>query len=415
MFETHPYLRRDEGDRRIAAMKTNLPNNPYYSEVLARKHLVGQITKRDARQTWYEKGGFDWQPDRDNIESWGVKFEKFLEETKNQELAQKYNPESHSLEAARSLRELGNVYQGFIGYIYADGNNIGGYIQKIKTPQEYKQFSEDIFAATEKSVYFALAKHLKPHQLKNLTDPDNKHRNDSWIHPFEILAIGGDDVMLIVPANKALEIAKTIGEKFEEILAETGRYQPDKSSYESEKVHRYSLEAPTQNKSSLSMSIGVLITAKDTPVYYAEDLTSQLLKSAKKRAKKLKSKDKEKGYLGGTIDFLSMKSVTMQYYKVSPVGETVKANTISKPLIPERKKKIEDFQKTHQFKVGDILDAKVIKKSRGKKVTYEIEGISYTEKEQKKFDIIPENQIVKVEIKSLKEDGSINHIKFYKK
>ena len=42
MFETHPYLRRDEGDRRIAAMQTDLPNNPYYSEVLARKHLVGQ-------------------------------------------------------------------------------------------------------------------------------------------------------------------------------------------------------------------------------------------------------------------------------------------------------------------------------------------------------------------------------------
>lgn len=54
------------------------------------------------------------------------------------------------------------------------------------------------------------------------------------------------------------------------------------------------------------MSTGVLITAEDTPVYYAESLTNQLLKSAK-TSKKLK----EKGYLGGTIDFLSLKSVTM--------------------------------------------------------------------------------------------------------
>ncbi|GGA44709.1 hypothetical protein [Okeania sp. KiyG1] len=74
----------------------------------------------------------------------------------------------------------------------------------------------------------------------------------------------------------------------------------------------------------------------------------------------------------------------------------------------------EYFQKTYQFQVADILDALVIKKSQGNFVTYEIEGIPYKEKEAKKFDLIPDNQTVKVIIKSLKEDGSINHIKFYK-
>ncbi|NER05408.1 MAG: type III-B CRISPR-associated protein Cas10/Cmr2, partial [Okeania sp. SIO3C4] len=230
MFETHPYLRRDEGDRRIAAMQTDLPNNPYYSEVLARKHLVGQITKRDARQSWYNKGGFDWKPDTNNIDNWVSKFTDFI--VKDPELAKQYNPELQKLEPARSLRELGNVYQGFVAYIYADGNNMGGYIQKIKTPEKYQQFSLDIFDATEKSVYLALAKHLKPHKLENLTDPDNENRNDKWIHPFEILAIGGDDVMLIVPANKALEITKTICEEFENILERTGRYIPEKSTYD---------------------------------------------------------------------------------------------------------------------------------------------------------------------------------------
>ncbi|MGD1713110.1 type III-B CRISPR-associated protein Cas10/Cmr2 [Dapis sp. BLCC M172] len=358
MFETHPYMRRDEGDRRIAVAQVDLPNNPYYSEVLARKHLVGQKTKRDSRQSWYEKAGFTWQPDTANdlyflviskllneqyfrllkfyffilvqerqyLKSWGTKFEEFLAEPKNQELAKKYNPKYRRLQTARSLRELGNVYKGFIAYIYADGNNMGGYIQKIKTPEKYKKFSQDIFDATEKSVYFALAEHLHPHQLKNLTDPDNENRNEHWIHPFEILAIGGDDVMLIVPANKALEIAKTIGEKFEEILAEKTGYEPanSESTYDAKKIHRYLKEAANENelslsdstkytpiyyenKSSLSMSTGVLITAENTPVYYAQNLTDQLLKSAKKRAKKLK----EKNYLGGTIDFLSLKSVTM--------------------------------------------------------------------------------------------------------
>lgn len=55
------------------------------------------------------------------------------------------------------------------------------------------------------------------------------------------------------------------------------------------------------------MSTGVLIAAENTPIYYAQKLTEQLLKSAKKRAKELKKNE----YLGGTIDFLVMKSVTM--------------------------------------------------------------------------------------------------------
>ena len=57
----------------------------------------------------------------------------------------------------------------------------------------------------------------------------------------------------------------------------------------------------------LSMSAGVLITAENMPIYYADRLVNQLLKSAKRKAKALK----KEGYLGGTIDFLVLKSVTM--------------------------------------------------------------------------------------------------------
>jgi CRISPR-associated protein Cmr2 len=66
------------------------------------------------------------------------------------------------------------------------------------------------------------------------------------------------------------------------------------------------------------MSAGVLITAEDTPIYYAENLTSQLLKSAKIKAKALK----EFGYYGGTIDFLVMKSVTMLSSKIGAFRES---------------------------------------------------------------------------------------------
>lgn len=310
MFETHPYLIRDEGDRRSTVCQAEeLPTQPYFSEPLARKRLVGQIAKRDDdQQRWYDKTDLSWKPDKQSIPSWVSKFEDYLE--KNPELKKLYYTNCQSSDCknptpARTLRELGNVYQGFVAYIYADGNNMGGYIQTIKTPKKYKQFSQDIFEATENSVYQALAEHLHPHKLQNLTDPDNENRNGKWIHPFEILTIGGDDVMLIVPANKALQIAKTIGEEFEQKLAKTKRY-PLPADAKNKSVHRCQ-GSPIPSDSSLSMSIGVLLTAKDTPVYYAQKLTEQLLKSAKKRAKKLI----DVRFYGGTVDFLTLKSVTM--------------------------------------------------------------------------------------------------------
>lgn len=305
MFETHPYLIRDEGDRRSAVMKAEgLPNTPWFSESLARKRIVGQIAKRgdDISQGWYKESGLNWNPRQIDIPSWVKKFEDFL---KDNELENQYYNGINKPDEARSLIEIGNASQpnGFVSYIYADGNNMGGYIQKIKSPQQYKQFSKDIFKATEESVYLALAEHLHPHQINNIKDEEKANRNGCWIHPFEILTIGGDDVMLIVPADKALAIAKTIGEEFEKILSQLEDYQiPPRCLY-----HRYKPQLSTPSECKLSMSTGVLITADDTPIYYAEKLTEQLLKSAKKQAKELKKKK----YYGGTVDFLVMKSVTM--------------------------------------------------------------------------------------------------------
>ena len=312
MFETHPYLRRDENDKRSAIASVNgFPDSPFISESLIRKRIVGQIAKREAFQDrlpeWFKNLNLDWQPTGISIKSWVADFEEYLK--KNNELEQEYYSNNSSANEALSLRELGNVGKGFVAYIYADGNNMGGYIQKIKTPQEYKKFSKDILEATEKSVYKALAKHLKPYQLKNLNDLDNKKRNNTWIHPFEIITIGGDDVFLIVPADKALEISQTIGEEFEKHLNNQG--YGNQETYKPQLIQRYKpQEISGSGQCELSMSTGVLITSEATPIYYAEKLVSQLLKSAKKQAKELK-KDKKNKYYGGTVDFLVLKSVTM--------------------------------------------------------------------------------------------------------
>ena len=326
MFETHPYLMRDGNERRSAVtivQPPELPRETHFSETSARKHLVGYRAKKGSPQVteWYKNSQLEWRSIR--VEGWVDKFNSFME--KNPILKQKYyasiNP--NKIELAENLSHIGNASKNFIAYIYADGNNMGGYIQKIRTPQKYQEFSEDVGLATEYAVYQALAENLHPHELRNYNDEDSKLGNGDLVHPFEIITIGGDDIFLIVPADKALAIAQNIGQRFEQILLKQlplvenstaaeqikGHYQiqPSNKPIDPKKIHRYKPTEAPPSQCQLSTSSGVLITAYDTPIYYAKDFIDQLLKSAKERAKKLKSA----GYCGGTVDFMVMKSVTM--------------------------------------------------------------------------------------------------------
>jgi CRISPR-associated protein Cmr2 len=310
MYETHPYAQRDDSDRRSAVDRVvDLPSRPKLSEASARKRHVGQLSKRDTvTGDWIMPISPDWKPG--TVNSWVSKFLGHLEH--HPQLKQQYYDGSRYIDEvteARSLPEIGqtSIPEGYIAYIYADGNNMGQYIQQqIKTPQAYQAFSEDVFTATEQAVYRALARHLQPEWI--LRENNSGQKSYERIHPFEIIAIGGDDVFLVVPAHKALEIAQTIGEEFEKILLERDAttYRTN-SVYQPEKVHRCIIKSQAASSCQLSLSTGVLITAENTPVYYAQRLVEQLLKSAKKRAKLLK----ERRYLSGTVDFLVMKSVTM--------------------------------------------------------------------------------------------------------
>ncbi|MFQ4138700.1 type III-B CRISPR-associated protein Cas10/Cmr2 [Nodosilinea sp. PGN35] len=321
MYETHPYVRRDSTDKRSAVrqvLSPSLPNSPWLSEPTARKLLVGRMAKReDQSNDWFRQAGFSWEAG--SVESWVQRYDSFLRG--NSRLKALYDPNDQAPQEARSLREVGNASKGFVAYIYADGNNMGSFIKTLTTAEVYQQFSDVVSEATEKSVYHALAQHLRPHRLHNIDDGETQGRDGKWIHPFEILTIGGDDVMLVVPADRALAIAKTISEEFERILLDLDDSfrLPPQGSQPQQGIHRYQSAQASASQCQLSMSVGVLITADDTPIYYAENLTNQLLKSAKKKAKALKD---TLHYHGGTIDFLVMKSVTMLSSKVEEFRES---------------------------------------------------------------------------------------------
>ena len=190
--------------------------------------------------------------------------------------------------------------EGFIAFIYADGNNMGGYLEKIRTAAQYRQFSERVFVAMQEATFKALAK-LKPIEIKD--------DNPRYIFPFEIISIGGDDLILIVPGDQALEIAHEIGVNFDETFMSRSVYEKAECPNKAQRYQRQQWENRADSQlPQFSMSLGLVIANEHTPIAFMEDLAGKLLKSAKSRAKTLKTKV---GYSGGTVDFISLKSLSM--------------------------------------------------------------------------------------------------------
>ncbi len=196
---------------------------------------------------------------------------------------------SEDLQRTRDIRATVNTLQdiaeatrsqasGFVGLVYADGNNVGAHVAGLASIAAYRRFAQQMLAANERAVALALLKHLGPTE-----------RGKIW--PFEIITIGGDDVLLFVPADRAPAVAATIAREFGREMA------------------RYN--------TSITLSAGVLLMADHTPVRFARDLVEALLKNAKQRLK-----DDERASLGeppsehtveqrSTIDFMALKATSM--------------------------------------------------------------------------------------------------------
>ena len=187
------------------------------------------------------------------LQSWG----SWLEATASVEVAGTVD----------DLQELGGLSrtsaaENYVGLIYADGNSVGAHVAGLASIAAYRRFASQMQQANEQAVAQALARYCQPSKP-----------NDTW--PFEIITIGGDDVLLFVGADVALEVAAAIAQDFGAAMQGTG----------------------------ISLSAGVLIMPMHTPVRFARDLVEQLLKSAKRTSKDAK--------VGATIDFMALKAVTM--------------------------------------------------------------------------------------------------------
>lgn len=276
------------------------------SDASARKRAVGQAVKR-GEIGQLKKTLEPWAvPDTITTQSWENRWEQYIAKHPDSHYAQHMGPQN--VRAASDVDTIGASSKRYIGLIYADGNNIGRLIATIQKPENYHMVSQVLSSVAQTAVFEALAKHLKPTTL-------HQRHSEEYLHPFEILAIGGDDLFIIVPGNQALEIALTIGNLFEAMLTQKfdelklelpcsqrvfSRYAP-----RSETVDPITMPLP-----SVGLSTGVIIAQDSMPIFFLRDLVDELLKNAKKLAKH-HAQDKTTPFFGGAIDFMALKSTTM--------------------------------------------------------------------------------------------------------
>jgi CRISPR-associated protein Cmr2 len=259
------------------------------SEASARKLVVGLKVKRDeGRKAEHLAHQIGWELPK-TITSWDTKWQAYLS-GKGATTPYGKHPDARQADPAFDIQQIGAAGNGFIGMIYADGNNVGRELAKLKTPQAYADFSKKLEDAAQGAVFAALATHLLPITVSG-----------DVIHPFEILTIGGDDLILIVPGTQALTIALTIGATFEEKLGLS-----EKRTRDDRYLPTTDFDAYTPK---IGLSAGVVVAKDDAPIFFLRLLAEELLGSAKK-------KSRINPNAGGAVDFMVMKSITMVTDKI---------------------------------------------------------------------------------------------------
>lgn len=160
-----------------------------------------------------------------------------------------------------------------IALIFGDGNNMGAFVKDLASFQAYRYFSYLTDSITKASVYTTLVE---------VIGDDISYEGKAQ---FEILSIGGDDVVLLVPAKFSLRAARVFLEKFDRAFVRYG-----------EKEHE-------GDEEGMTLSIGICIGDKKTPFATLFKTASELLKNAKHF-----KKNNDDWIEGGTIDFMRLKS-----------------------------------------------------------------------------------------------------------
>lgn len=247
-------------------------------------------------------------------------------------LAQKNEDENLRVLLSQDFNDIGKLSNplNYMGFIYADGNRMGEVVKALGEmfPEDkdaklaYKAFSEIVDRATREAAVEAVLEIVAMEEIET-------EEGLARFIPAEFVMAGGDDLMLVVPAHNALDVAVLFMEKFQE---KTQKIQ-------SEYVEQRKLPRPFAG-CGLTTSAGVVIAHAHYPISGLMTMAEDLMKIAKKRsaelAFKLKSGDVE-GQETGTLDFMVLSEAGSEPVKERRENEyTAKSHYDKKITLTER-------------------------------------------------------------------------------
>ena len=164
-------------------------------------------------------------------------------------------------------------WRGYVGLVYADGNAMGQVVQRLKRPQTFRQFSRIVDEGIREACFTALSQVFQ----QEVDGIRGAHEQNGSLKSLaaDILLLGGDDLLVAVPADRALDFALKVTDLFERLTQEKIAALPDEPTRQ---FFRERLDGQ-----GFTVSCGVAIAKSSYPFYLLLDLAEQLLKNAKRK------------------------------------------------------------------------------------------------------------------------------------
>ena len=200
--------------------------------------------------------------------------------------------------------------KGTIGLVYADGNAMGRLVQKLNHPDVCESFSKTVDGSIRTACFLGLGEVCAAEIEANCKrGPDDPLR----VLPADILLLGGDDLLVILPGDRAVAFAERICGHFERLTREK------LDAIDAGPAQDFFQECGLGGDRGMTISCGVALAHDSYPFYLLLDLAEELLRSAK--AAGSKDPRKQDYWAPSYVDFHRV--VTSSSHQVSQVRREV--------------------------------------------------------------------------------------------
>jgi hypothetical protein len=256
--------------RSLAAGNPSVPTLPFVLECESTSHLpavgayrwgneqliLSEASRLKREESRTARGGILWSGWMESLDSEG----RFVDNADKLRYADAEGIGQHSCR------------NGYVALVYADGNSMGRILQELDSRDVYKAFSELVDGSVRDACYEALSTVCAP-EVEQARDALTHGENPGRL-PADILLLGGDDLLVMLPADRALNYALQVTKTFE-------RLTKDRQKKLSVAAQSF-FKVRQLDDRGVTISCGVAIGPARYPFYLLLDLAEDLLRSAKR-------------------------------------------------------------------------------------------------------------------------------------